>query len=87
MHCVITGCALVDPESGDWVSGDLFQNGETFIFNGNFDPETQGPAWQNGKPFYSKQVAPTDYFQRRGVFAFTTQAANLNDEANKYIGN
>lgn len=82
MECVITGCALL--QDGQWVSGDLFRHGDTFVFNGNIDENNQ-PAWQGGAPFYERQFKLTDWFERRGVFVFHSDDVSFNVHCLQYM--
>jgi hypothetical protein len=81
--CIITGCALIH-HNGMWVSGDLFLDGTTMIFNANVAEDNE-PVWFIGQPFYSKTVTPSNWWERRGVFVFSEHVANLNSEAREYI--
>lgn len=82
LQCVVTGCAVIVNDR--WVAGDLFQQGETFIFNGNWEIEELSnypePAWQTGEPFYPRQINLTGhhYWERRAVFVFSENDVTFN---------
>ena len=85
MKCIITGCSLVD--TGErWVSGDLFDAGTHYVFNGNYNNTKCVPQWVVGGPIYGRQLHPISYWERRGVFVILKEDANLNEAAKQYIG-
>jgi hypothetical protein len=82
MQCVITGCALVDGDR--WLAGDLYKDGETYVFNGNV---TEGgePNWQPGPPFYKRQFYLRDWWERRGIWVFNIRQVEFNSAARNYM--
>jgi hypothetical protein len=85
MQCIITGCALL--ADAGWISGDLHQEGEVYVFVGNVNSEGHARWFYDGSvPFYTRRMRPDDFFERRGVFVFPKSRANLNREALAYIG-
>jgi len=74
--CVITGCALSLPD-GSWVWGDLFQEGDCWVFNASNDPveETITP----GAKILS--VLSDEYFERRRVYVIKMVDAHPNRRA------
>lgn len=85
--CIITGCSLQLEGGMDSVSGDLFIQGDRFIFNGNWQ---HGDAcWINGVPYSKVITIPVgwDYFERRGMFVMKASRALLNAVANVYTAN
>lgn len=86
MKCVITGCALI--WEGAWVAGDLFDVGTHYVFNGNYNLHDQtgdGVQWIVGEPLTSKTVAPTNYWERRGVFVIDKTDVTVSPSALKYM--
>jgi hypothetical protein len=88
-RCIITGCQLRLEGSTHAVAGDLFLQGDRFIFNGN---------WKNGETLwvpkeelghYTKVLTipygiGEDHFERRGLFVMRASRRLLNDAANTY---
>jgi len=86
LPCVITGCALV--HHGRWIAGDLFDAGDHWVFNGNWNrSEPNEPTWitRMDACHYRCRFEPTDWFERRGVFVIHKSNANLNQDALEYI--
>ena len=87
--CIITGCQLRLEGSTHAVAGDLYLQGDRFIFNGNMDTVTRGALWVPKEELghYSKVITiPVgyDYFERRGLFVMKANRELLNEAANKY---
>jgi hypothetical protein len=87
VKCVITGAALIDPNTARWLPGDLFDLGSHYLFNGNFrggqlqwlditDPSALPP---NTFKTYDQ------HWERRGVFIIEKLAIELSPEAKAYI--
>jgi len=77
--CIITGCALQLPDGYVW--GDLFEEGDCFIFNGSGDV-------QYDEKFLEEKmliVLFDYYFERRNVFVILKSKSTLNEKALKYI--
>lgn len=87
MRCVITGAALIDPNTARWLPGDLFDLGSHYLFNGNFRGGDVG--WLEIKDVSqlpSKTFKTYDqHWERRGVFIIEKLAIELSPEAKAYI--
>ena len=91
MNCIITGIALVAVDGLHAVAGDLFDCGTHYVFNGNWergkgDNYSPKPAWLPVDQLpYNRRMAPTTYWERRGVFVIPKGEANLNQAAQEYL--
>jgi hypothetical protein len=88
--CIITGCALVVPNAGRHVHGDLHVVGNAMVFNAVVDEGAA--AWEYGDTdaviASSRRVVVVDsnlYFERRGVFAFDKTSASFNEAASDHM--
>lgn len=83
MTCLITGCALIDPD-GAAIWGDLYQLADCYVFNA---------VLRNGEASRSYELRPDgriitivgDFFERRGVFVIPLTCAVLNQVASLFI--
>lgn len=85
-RCIITGCDLLC--EGMVAHGDLFQMGDTYIFN-SVTGRAYEPDWQDREPrsvhiVLKVEISGPGYFERRGVFVFTRDVAALSHEADAY---
>lgn len=80
---VITGCSLVDPAHNSEQHGDLWFQGDNWIFNAVANP------WQyEGTPRDPKYLAydsHSHYFERRNVFVIPMSESALSPEAEAYV--
>lgn len=90
LETIITGCAFHDPQSGRWVWGDLWQLGDTYIFNAVL--EKGEAAWVFGEPdparkAISRNDGPyhSSMFDRRGVLVIHKSDTTLNQAAREYL--
>lgn len=88
-RCIITGCAFVDTAYGETAWGDLFEVGDTYVFNAAV---TQGETlWERSLPRGDvKQLLTlpsfaSPYFERRGVIVISKSDAKLNEVAREYV--
>lgn len=84
--CIITGCVL--RAGGAWVGGDLYEEGDCYVFNTIRDSSGYEADWQyDGEhPFYRKEVEFTgNYFECSGVVVCAKGRATLNAEARAYL--
>lgn len=90
MRCLITGCALVSVQEGWATWGDLFEVGDTYVFNAMLHKGEALRSYQRPVPYELKQLlihesfAPT-YFERRGVIVISKADASLNATAKEYL--
>lgn len=87
--CIITGCDMIAADTDQIVHGDLWELGDSYIFNAVlYDGEAY---WQDHHPTGSVPKAIlinkiTDrYFERRGVFVIHKDVAELTTIAQEYI--
>lgn len=89
MKCLITGCALIREGDDAVVWGDLFEVGDTYVFNACLNHGEA--AWQfypdNNVPLHIKSLTCDDrqFFERRGVIVVAKANASLNQAAKDYI--
>lgn len=86
MKCVITGAALIDPNTARWLPGDLFDLGTHYLFNGNVRSGEVG--WldlQSSSPHGPTFRTYDQHWERRGVFVIEKLAIELSPEAKAYI--
>lgn len=85
-HCLITGCELVDLNSGATAHGDLHRIGDSYVFNAVRD-EFGETKWQHVEPHSPRivYVGIGDVFERRGVVVFSVDDAALSDAAREFI--
>ena len=88
VQCIITGCWLVDQEHQRMVRGDLFEDGNCYIFNGCY--AGTDPHWRSlsGLSPHDKVVTLSSvwpYFERRSVFVFRRDCCELNAVAREHI--
>lgn len=86
MKCLITGCDLVDDNTGYWVHGDLHEVGGAYVFNCCLkDGEA---AWTRGRYPAGRRLCVctgAQFFERRGVLVVAAKDAQLNAEAAAYV--
>lgn len=89
-ECKITGCALLIPDEGKWLWGDLHRGPEgTWVFNGAYGPKAQATEWQFtvlDRMLAGKGLIVTgEYFERRGVVVVPSTCGKLTQEAAEYL--
>jgi hypothetical protein len=80
--CIITGCALQTPDGGH-IWGDLFIEGNCYVFNGCGQVNYEDTFEDEKKLIIND---PTEqYFERRRVFVIHKDGATLNPKADAYL--
>lgn len=85
MKCIITGCAFLEEGGTASLWGDLFEEGDCYIFNGPVDGR-----WDYNRipPPEIKQVRYTGsyhFFERRGIVVVPKKDCALNHAAREYL--
>lgn len=87
---IITGCELFDEARGTFVHGDLWEEGECYVFNAVLNG--RDAAWTFEAPGENPKVLTIHgysyqppFFERRGVIAVAKKFCSLNDEAKEYL--
>ena len=78
--CIITGCDLVQGE--DVIRGDLWELGDSYIFNAAGDFRGRRPSPFHIVLFHDHHL---NYFERRNVFVFRKASAQLSYAAAAYL--
>lgn len=89
VQCIITGCDLVGPDEAV-LHGDLFECGETYIFNGSV--KDGKAAWMrdiweiqvNNKGKFIRFVG-LNMFEKRGVIVMHKSEGRLSEGALHYL--
>ena len=85
-NCIITGCNLIFAGSNSWQHGDLWEVGETYIFNAV--GELHGYPYPSILEHCSIVLAESshhNYFERRNVYVFAKAVAVLVGCAVEYV--
>ena len=82
-NCIITGCTLVFERQQQ--HGDLFELGDTWIFNACGEPKECGHFLPAGNVIMIHGDFHQNYFERRNVYVFLKDSASLSPDAKKYI--
>lgn len=87
MRCIITGCTLSDT-TGRWVNGDLFDEGDCFIFNALVSEGETAWQYRHSPHRYPRELHIGDerqFFERRGVIVIEKLRCSLNTTARLYL--
>lgn len=87
--CIITGITMVMQLRDLACHGDLFLQGDQFIFNAVFNEETQASLWlDTPQPRPKRHIElqlGCHYWERRGVFVIPLTSLKFSPEALAYI--
>lgn len=83
--CIITGCDFVDPHLNQHCHGDLWIEGDCYLFNACVvNGET---AWEFDREPGPRTLTPSGYYwERRGVIVVRKGGATLSGQGIQYIG-
>jgi len=89
--CIITGACLIFQGKEICIRGDLFLQGNQFIFNGCFGGTDVEPAWEDFHTTLRDSArtlilgAGSHYFQRRAVFVIPLESLSFEKEVFDYF--
>lgn len=89
VSCVITGCGLLDTAHNRWAHGDLWESGDSWIFNAVMD-DGRETRWTPPPPDAANRkhliiVRHSQPFERRGVLVVPKRWCVLSQLASEYI--
>lgn len=88
--CIMTGVALNMQFQDRAVNGDLFLQGDQYIFNAVYDLENAVPVWFSPgevklQPRHIQLGLGCHYWERRGVFVIPLSSLTFSEAAFEYV--